>query len=233
MLGLNRGRIESVTVVVLVREFEAPVIVTVKVPTLAAMPAARVSVLVPAVLAGLKEAVTPFGKPEADKLTLALKPPCGFTVIVVVPLPAWKTLRLLGDAENVKVPALFTARETVAVLVKRPEVPVTVTLAVPMAAVLLAVKVTVLVPVVLAGLKDAVTPLGRPDTDKPTVLEKPFCGITVIVLVALPPRVTLTLLDDEESEKPGMRPPVGQLATRLVAFNEPMPVAKSQPVAVP
>ena len=55
-----------------------------------------------------------------------------------------------------------------------PTLPVMVTVAVPVAAVLLAVSVNVLVPVVLAGLNDAVTPLGRPDADKLTLPLKPL-----------------------------------------------------------
>ena len=51
-------------------------------------------------------------------------------------------------------------RETVVVLVKLPDVPVRVTVTVPVVAVLLAVSVNVLVPAVLPGLNDAVTPLG-------------------------------------------------------------------------
>jgi len=65
-------------------------------------------------------------------------------------------------------------RETVVLLVKLPEVPVMVTVTVPVVAVLLAVSVNVLVLVVLLGLNDAVTPLGRPDTDKLTLPLKPF-----------------------------------------------------------
>ena len=61
---------------------------------------------------------------------------------------------------------------------------------VPVGAVLLAVSVSTLVLVVLAGLKaEAVTPLGRPETDSITLPVKPFCGVTVIVLVPLPPCV--------------------------------------------
>jgi hypothetical protein len=62
----------------------------------------------------------------------------------------------------------------VAVFDKLPDAPVTVTVAVPVAAVLLAVNVNVLVPVVVAGLNDAVTPLGRPDADRPTLPLNPF-----------------------------------------------------------
>ena len=75
----------------------------------------------------------------------------------------------------------------------------TVTVAVPVVAVLLAVNVSVLVPVVLVGLKDAVTPLGRPEADKLTLPVKPLVGLIVIVLVPLPPCVTVTLVGAAES----------------------------------
>jgi hypothetical protein len=40
---------------------------------------------------------------------------------------------------------------------------------------------------VLLGLNDALTPAGRPDTDKLTFPLKPFCGVTVTLLVPLAP----------------------------------------------
>jgi hypothetical protein len=73
--------------------------------------------------------------------------------------------------------------------------------AAPRVAVLLAVNVTVLLVVVLPGLKDAVTPLGRPDAERPTLPLNPFTGLTVMVLVPLPPWVTETLVGEAESEK--------------------------------
>ena len=88
-------------------------------------------------------------------------------------------------------------------LVKMPEVPVMVTVTVPVAAVLLAVSVNVLVLVVLPGLNDAVTPLGRPDADKLTLPLKPFCGVTMMMLVPLAPCTTVTLLGEAEREKFG------------------------------
>lgn len=65
------------------------------------------------------------------------------------------------------------------------EVPVTVTFTVPNAAPLVVVKVRMLVLFVLEGSKDAVTPLGRFEADKLTLLEKPFCGVIVIALAPL------------------------------------------------
>jgi hypothetical protein len=62
-----------------------------------------------------------------------------------------------------------------------------VTVAVPVVAAALAVNVTVLLVVVLPGLKDAVTPLGRPEADKLTLPLNPFTGLTVMVLPPLPP----------------------------------------------
>jgi hypothetical protein len=185
------------------------------------------------VLLGLKEAVTPLGCPEAVKLTLAAKPFCGTTVIVLAPFPPWKKLRLLGAAESVKLPLVFTVKAIVVELPKKPEVPLMVTLTTPTAAVALEVNVTVLVLVVLAGLNVAVTPLGRPVADSLTALLKPFTGMTVIVLVPTLPCVIVRLLGDAVSENPGIGPPVGQLLTKFVAFKLPIPVAKSQPVVVP
>ena len=79
---------------------DVPVMVTVTVPVAAVPLAVSLKALVLVVLVGLKEAVTPLGKPEADNLTLALKPFCGVTVIVLVPLVPCMTVKLLGDAER-------------------------------------------------------------------------------------------------------------------------------------
>lgn len=64
---------------------------------------------------------------------------------------------------------------TAVVFDKLPEVPVIVTLTVPVAAVLLAVSINVLALGVGFGLNDVVTPLGRPEATKLTLLPKPFC----------------------------------------------------------
>jgi hypothetical protein len=57
----------------------------------------------------------------------------------------------------------------------------------PVVATLLASTVNVVEPVVGFGLNKAVTPLGRPITDKLTLPPKPFRGVTVIVVVLLAP----------------------------------------------
>ena len=80
-----------------------------------------------------------------------------------------------------------TARAIVAVCgVKPPEVPVMTTVVAPVAAVLLAVRVKMLV-VALVEVNEAVTPLGRPEAARLTLLVKPPEGSTVIVLATLLP----------------------------------------------
>jgi hypothetical protein len=91
----------SVSAVALVSVPEAPVIVTVEVPAVAPALAVSVRVFVFAVLVGLNDAVTPLGRPAADRLTLPLKPFCGATVMVLVALAPCVTLTLAGDAESV------------------------------------------------------------------------------------------------------------------------------------
>src|SRR5215471_8328374 len=75
---------------------------------------------------------------------------------------------------------------------------------VPVAAVLLAVKVKTLVDV--AGLvpNEAVTPLGRVEFDSVTDPVKPADGVTVIVLVPLVPCLTVKLAGEAEREKSGV-----------------------------
>ncbi len=104
-------------------------------------------------------------------------------------------------------------RETVVVAVKLPDVPVTLTVTVPVVAVLLAVSVKVLEVAVLLGLKDALTPLGRPEAVKLTLPVKPFCGVTDMALVPLAPCVTVRLVGEADSVKFG--PAKGVLSDTL------------------
>ena len=50
----------------------------------------------------MKDAVTPPGKPEADKLTLPLKPFCGVMAMLLPPLLPWVMVKLAGEAESEK-----------------------------------------------------------------------------------------------------------------------------------
>jgi hypothetical protein len=136
---------------------------------------------------GLSDAVTPLGRPDADRLTLPVKPFCGVTVTVPAPLPPWVMLTLFGDADRLKLGAAFTVRLTVVVCVRLPDVPVIVTVLVPVAAVLLAVNVRELELVAGFVLKAAETPLGSVDVDNVTFPVKPFMGVTVIVSAPLVP----------------------------------------------
>lgn len=155
--------------------------------------------------------------------------------MVLVPAAPWITVRLLGDAERAKFGGgtRFTVSETRVVLIKLPEVPVIVMLAVPVVALELAVSVRVLALVVLLGLNEAVTPVGRPAAARLTLPLKPFCGVTVMVLEAAAPCVTVKTPGDADRTKLGKVEEPGQLPTRLAAFTVPIPVAKSQPVVVP
>ena len=60
------------------------------------------------------------------------------------------------------------------VSVTLPDVPVMVKLYCPMAVELLTVSVSTLLPVVGFGENDAVTPLGRPETERFTLPENPY-----------------------------------------------------------
>ena len=70
-----------------VKPFEVPVIVTVVVPVRAVLVAVSVRVLLPPVVeVGLNVGVTPLGTPEAEKLTLPVKPLDRLMVIALEPL---------------------------------------------------------------------------------------------------------------------------------------------------
>ena len=111
----------SITEVVCVKLPDTPVTVTVRPPVEAVLLAARVSVLAPVVLPGLKKALTPLGKPDTVKLTFPVKPLWGVTVIDLAPLEPCERLRLFGDAESVKFGVALTVRLTVVELVKLPD----------------------------------------------------------------------------------------------------------------
>ena len=111
-----------------------------------------------------------------------------------------------GEAESEKfgVAVAFTVSEIVVVWVSEPEVPVMVTVAVPVVALELALSVTTLVDVVGLVPKLALTPAGKPEADKVTLPVNPFEGLTLTVLLPLLPCVTLKLEGEADSVKLGV-----------------------------
>jgi L-lactate permease len=126
----------------------------------------------------------------------------------------------------------FTVKAIVVVCVVEPEVPVIVTVAVPVVAVEDAVKVSVDPALPLAGgvtgfgENAAVTPLGRPDALSVVAALKPFRLVTVMVLVPLPPCVTVTDDGDAPTEKSGVAVVVhpGNLKFAIRVFQLKLPV---------
>jgi hypothetical protein len=182
---------------------EVPVIVTVEVPAAAVLLA--VSVRTPEVVedAGLNEAVTPLGRPDAAKDTLPVNGLISVTVIVSVPLEPATTDRAVADGLSVKPPVgeVTVSAMVVVTGVSVPEVPVMVTVEVPAAAVLLAVSVRTLEVVEDVGLNDAVTPLGNPDAANDTLPVNGLTSVTVMVSVPLEPATTDSAVADGFSVK--------------------------------
>src|SRR5262249_39767720 len=150
------------------------------------------TLLDPVVVVGLKAAVTPVGSPVALKVTVLANPPVRGIEIVLIPLAPRFTVKLVGDADTAKSGGggAFTVSIKFAFCVRPPPVPVMITLTRPVAAVLDAVRVKVLlVPVANAGLNVAVTPLGRLLALKLTPAENPPLRVIVIVLIPLAPRL--------------------------------------------
>lgn len=127
--------------------------------------------------------------------------------------------------------AALTVSEMVVLALRLPEVPVMVTVAVPVVAVELAVRLSTLVPVVGLVPNVAVTPLGNPDAARVTLPVNPPMSLTVMVLVpADPPCVIDTLLGEADKVKLGVEDPASRLMMPVV-FGLPHPVHRSKPVA--
>ena len=136
-----------------------------------------------------------------------------------------------GEAAMLKfgVPVAVMVRAIVVLAVKLPDVPVMVTVAVPVVAVLLAVSVRTLLPVVGFVPKDAVTPLGKPEAARVTLPLNPFTSFTEMVLEPLLPCVSDRLLGEADSVKLGVAEPARRLI-KPVVFGLPQPVHRSYPV---
>jgi hypothetical protein len=121
----------------------------------------------------------------------------------------------------------------VVLLVRVPDVPVTVAVNVPVAAELDAVRVRPLLDVAGFVPNVAVTPLGTPDALKVTLLLNPFAGLIVMVVEPNDPCRIVKVVGAADSVKLGCGPDDGQLFTKFAALTVPMPVAKSHPTFVP
>jgi hypothetical protein len=195
--GVAAAVIVSETVVVCVTPPPVAVTVTVDVPVTAVLLAVKVSAEFPlpgaAIDAGLKLAVTPEGKPEAENEIAELNPPLTVVESFVLPVLPWTIDTLAGEALTAKsgVAVEATVSATVVVCVTPPPLAVTVTFAVPTVAVPLAVRVSVALPLPGAamevGLKLAVTPVGNPEAESDTdELNPPLIAVVIVVLPELP-----------------------------------------------
>ena len=121
-------------------------------------------------------AVTPAGKPETERVAFPLNPYWLFRYTYPVADVPWPTLTVaLPLKVNV---GTYTPTVIVMLAVCKPDVQVRVTVYWPTAAVLVAVRVRVVYPVLGLGEKDAVTPLGSPESDRFTLPVNPYCGLT-------------------------------------------------------
>ena len=155
------------------------------------------------------EAVTPLGNPLALKATTLLNPPVRVIVTVAPPLAPRLMVRLDGFTDSVKSGGggALTVRLRVADRLRPPPEPLIATLTVPVAAVLEAASVSVLLPPAAeAGLNVAVTPLGSPVALNDTALVNPPLRVIVIVLAPLAPRLTVRLVGFADSVKFGLPP---------------------------
>ena len=144
-----------------------------------------------------------------------LKPPETAVVIVELPAAPLAIDTELGDAEMEKlgVGTLVTVRLTVVVWVTLPPVPVMVTVEVPRVAVGETVKVSVELPAPGApiedGLKEAVTPAGRPEAESEMAALKPPETAVVTVVPPVEPCTMDTEAGEAEIEKSGVVVTVG------------------------
>lgn len=125
---------------------EVPETVTLAVPSAAVEPAVNITEIVPATPPRAIVAVTPVGSPDKVRVTAPLKPPKAVAVSVLFAEPPCAMPSVAGEAESVKPEGAVTEIPRVQVLVRLPDLPVTVAVAVEAVAVDAAVIVRVLTP---------------------------------------------------------------------------------------
>src|SRR4051812_28344467 len=150
-----------------------------------------------------------------------LKPPETAVEIVEVPVAPFATETEVGEAEDRKsgVEGKGAVSPARGVWEEVPPVPVMVIVAVPTVAVGETVKVSVELPApgaaIEAGLKEAVTPAGRPEAESEMALLKPPETAVVIVEVPVPPCATETEVGEAEIVKSGVTVVVGVTETQV------------------
>jgi hypothetical protein len=215
--------------VVSVRLPDVPRIVTVELLVAAELATAKFTALLPDATA-LKVAVTPLGRPDAENATVPVKPDISVMTMLLAPLDPGVTLKPAGAAVSVKLGGGLTVSASVALLLKVPEVPVIVMVDVPAAAVLAAVRVSVLLPDLTAP-RVAVMPLGSPDTASATMPLKPEMSVMAMLLTPLAPGVTLKVAGWEASVKIGCGTMVSMIVTLALRLPDlPVIVTAAAPV---
>lgn len=228
----------SANLAVAVKVPEVPVRVTFDVPGVAELLAVKVSTLDPVVGFVPNTALTPVGSPDIANVTFPVKPPVSMTAMVSVVLAPW--VRDTDEAEVARVKpgvcVVLTVREMLALAVSEPDVPVIVSVDVPAAAALLAVRVSTLEPVVGLVPNAAVTPEGSPETASVTLPVNPPAGRMVTVSVVLLPWTTVSAEVMGAMVKLGVAVPgmVSAMVTEwLIVPSVPVRVTVLVPAAVP
>ena len=219
----------------------APVAVTVTVLAPSAAPAAAESVttdvaVAPVTVAGANVAVTPVGRPLADRLTSPAKL-VRTSVTVLVALPAGDTASVVGARLIAIVGTAVTVSCTVVVAVDTPAaLPAIVKRYCPGTVLVATVTVRALVvaaAAMVAGANAAVTPVGFPVTTSATSPANPPVRNNVRAAEALLPACTLTAAGDADSAIAGVTPAVTVSVTVAVCEVTPVPLAVIVMGAVP
>ena len=180
--------------------------------------------LVVLVLGALRTAITPLGRRDTVRATLAARPTGVPTVIMLATLaPPTKSLGLVTEADKLK-RGVGTTTVRLVDPVTVGLVPVTMMGYTPGTVEAVGFKVSWLVVFVVAALNAPVMPAGSPETARDTLLLKLFWGITLSVEATfVPPTKAVRLVTDEARLKKG----VGMLKVNLVVAEKLPEVASS------
>src|SRR5262245_14634066 len=168
--------------------------------------------------------VVPFCRATPPLVVASGSPRSHSPVVAVLTWPVRVQPRSVSKlSKNTSPPPVgVTVRLMLAERVLPPLVPLTCRAEVPVVAVAVAVKVTVLLAVPLGGgvtedgLGVQVTPVGMAPQARVTALLKPLSEVTVQVVVLLPPWATETLDGLQATEKSGVAVALGVTVTQLL-----------------